>query len=85
MVSAYDVLLFYPNLIGYARVILMVLSFWFAMKDWKISIICYLLAFTGDVVDGYVARAFKQSSTYGGILDMVTDRFGVGFAFNCIF
>jgi len=32
------------------------------------------LAFAGDVVDGYVARAFNQSSKFGGILDMVTDR-----------
>eukprot|EP01035_Chromulina_nebulosa_P025467 gene25468-33236_t len=34
----------------------------------------YLLAFVGDVVDGYVARAFNQCSKFGGILDMVTDR-----------
>jgi len=52
----------------------MILSLWYALSDWKRTLVFYLLAFGGDVVDGYVARAFKQSSTYGGVLDMVTDR-----------
>jgi len=29
---------------------------------------------SGDVVDGYAARFFKQTSKYGAVLDMVTDR-----------
>lgn len=73
-ITSGDVLLYYPNLIGYFRIACMWLSFYFAQSNWKASVICYSLAFVGDVVDGYVARAFKQSSTYGGILDMVTDR-----------
>ena len=73
-VSSTDVLFYYPNLIGYVRVICMVVSFYFALTNWQITLIAYSCAFVGDVVDGYVARAFKQSSTYGGILDMVTDR-----------
>lgn len=72
--TATQVLLYYPNLIGYARVLFMVLSFYFAKTNPRQTIIFYLLAFGGDVIDGYVARLFKQSSTYGGILDMVTDR-----------
>lgn len=69
MVSKADVLLYYPNLIGYARFVFMVLSFAAANEAgkpnanpdmWKISVGCYLLAFVGDVVDGYVARAFNQ-------------------------
>ena len=52
----------------------MVLSFYYAVKSWKTSLICYLIAFGGDVIDGYVARKFQQSSKFGGILDMVTDR-----------
>lgn len=69
-----DVLLYYPNLVGYARVLFMILSFYFALSHWQLALTCYFLAFFGDVVDGYVARYFGQSSTYGGILDMVTDR-----------
>jgi CDP-diacylglycerol--inositol 3-phosphatidyltransferase len=51
----------------------MALSFYFA-NDWKQSVIFYGLAFFGDVVDGHVARMFGQSSEFGAILDMVTDR-----------
>ena len=42
----------------------------------------YLLAFMGDAVDGFVARSFNQSSSFGGTLDMVTDRISTaGFLF----
>eukprot|EP01031_Cornospumella_fuschlensis_P024181 gene24181-29246_t len=69
-----QVMLFYPNIIGYLRFILMAVSFYTAFDNWQMSIACYLGAFVGDVVDGYVARAFKQCSRFGGVLDMVTDR-----------
>jgi CDP-diacylglycerol--inositol 3-phosphatidyltransferase len=72
--TAADVLLFYPNLIGYVRVLFMLLTFYFALSNWQVALVCYLLAFTGDVVDGHVARMFKQSSSFGATLDMVTDR-----------
>lgn len=55
-----DVLLYYPNLIGYLRFIFMLVSFAFAHTNWKLSIAFYFAAFFGDVVDGYVARAFDQ-------------------------
>ena len=38
----------------------MLLSFVFAKTSWELSVIFYLAAFVGDVVDGYVARAFNQ-------------------------
>ena len=72
--SASDVLIFYPNLIGYARVLFMIASLYYAASDWKKCFICYGCAFFGDLVDGFVARRFNQSTVYGGILDMVTDR-----------
>ncbi len=58
-ITTTDVFLYYPNLIGYLRVAFMVASFVFA-ANWKLSVTFYLLAFVGDVVDGYVARAFNQ-------------------------
>ena len=75
-VTSLSVALFYPNIIGYIRVLCMAASFYYALqKDaWKLTVILYLLAFVGDVVDGYVARAFDQCSEFGGVLDMVTDR-----------
>ena len=72
--TAQDVLLFYPNLIGYLRIACMVGSFWYANSNSRLFLVLYLLAFGGDVVDGWFARRFNQSSTFGGVLDMVTDR-----------
>ena len=72
--TAEDILLFFPNIIGYARVVFMLLALYFAQSDWKKCLSCYCVAFGGDVVDGWVARRFNQSSAYGGTLDMVTDR-----------
>jgi len=59
-VTSKDVLLYYPNIVGYIRVISMLSSFYVSKYSWKISILLYLVGFLGDVVDGYVARAFDQ-------------------------
>lgn len=67
-------MLFYPNLVGYLRIVFMIGAFYTAKKSWEISSICYFLAFLGDTFDGYVARIFNQTSKFGGILDMITDR-----------
>eukprot|EP00605_Chrysophyceae_sp_TOSAG23-4_P002544 GSChrysophyteH1.ASY1.ANO1.2809.1 assembled CDS len=72
--EASNVLLYYPQLIGYMRVIFMLSSLYFARSDWKACLGCYCVAFGGDVVDGFVARKFDQSSSFGATLDMVTDR-----------
>ncbi|CAM9940742.1 unnamed protein product [Ectocarpus fasciculatus] len=69
-----NVLLYYPNLIGYARVALVLASYYLAETNWKASSCFYLVAFAGDAVDGHVARKFKQASRFGAVLDMVTDR-----------
>lgn len=79
-VTTNKVLLYYPNLIGYARFICMALSFILAEVSWQQSIGLYLLAFVGDVVDGYVARACHQSTKE--LIDMfkccLLISFGVG-------
>lgn len=58
--TAKDVLLYYPNIIGYFRFAFMLASFALAHTQWKLSIAFYFAAFAGDVLDGYVARAFNQ-------------------------
>jgi len=72
--TARDVLLFYPNIVGYVRVVFSLASFYYAPTDWRLSMAAYVLSFAGDLVDGKVARAFDQTSKFGGVLDMVTDR-----------
>ena len=39
----------------------MILSFYYAKTIWKRSLIYYLVAFVGDVVDGKVARIYNES------------------------
>ena len=34
----------------------------------------YIASFVGDLFDGMAARKFNQSSSFGGLLDMITDR-----------
>lgn len=68
------VALFVPNLIGYMRVLLLYVCYATAMTTWKVSTACYILSFAGDLVDGWAARKFDQSSQFGYVLDMVTDR-----------
>jgi CDP-diacylglycerol--inositol 3-phosphatidyltransferase len=85
--SSWPVMLYVPNLIGYFRVGCMVASFYVACgcrgsprdcdvdrADWKLAIFLYAMNFAGDVVDGFAARFMGQSSKYGSVLDMVTDR-----------
>ena len=43
-------------------------------QQWLLAIGLYLLNFIGDLFDGLVARKLDQCSSFGGILDMLTDR-----------
>lgn len=69
-----NVFLFVPNLIGYARIVLAFIAF-FLMPccPWP-AVFCYLLSALLDAFDGHAARALNQSSKFGAMLDMLTDR-----------
>jgi len=72
-----DVLIFVPNLIGYSRIMFTFTSFIlmiFSPDKWIFGVVLYLASFVGDLFDGMAARALNQCSTFGGLLDMVTDR-----------
>ena len=72
-----DVLLFIPNLIGYFRVIctLTALTLMICVPStWLFAILLYLCSFVLDLFDGMAARKFNQTSNFGGLLDMITDR-----------
>ncbi|KAF6206354.1 hypothetical protein GE061_017587 [Apolygus lucorum] len=71
-----NIFLFYPNLIGYARIILTIISFYFMPTDWVIAAICYITGSLLDAVDGHAARHFNQSTKFGAMLDQLTDRCG---------
>jgi len=69
-----DIVTFVPNLIGYVRVILTLVGYGYALVDYRITCGCYMLSQALDAADGYAARMLKQSSDFGAVLDMVTDR-----------
>lgn len=72
-----DVLLYVPNLIGYSRVVASFSSFFlmvFVPGQWFLAASTYLYSFAADLLDGMAARKLNQCSTFGGLLDMVTDR-----------
>eukprot|EP00898_Chlorokybus_atmophyticus_P008439 jgi/Chlat1/8597/Chrsp86S08020 len=71
MVSVY---LYVPNLIGYARVAFAMTAFALAFKDKALFVILYFLSFACDELDGRFARLLNQTSSFGAVLDMVTDR-----------
>jgi len=69
-----NVFLFVPNLIGYTRIILAGFSLHFMSYHPKYCTLLYCLSCLLDAVDGQAARALNQTSKFGAVLDMVTDR-----------
>lgn len=69
-----NVYLFVPNLIGYVRIVLMFVAFYFMPTDPWIAASSYLLSEFLDAFDGHAARALNQCTKFGAVLDMVTDR-----------
>lgn len=71
-----NVYLFVPNLIGYARVALMFIAFYFMTNPdmYQITVACYLLSQLLDAFDGHAARMLGQTSKLGAMLDQLTDR-----------
>lgn len=71
---AENIFLFVPNLIGYARIFLAVVSFYFMPTNPAVSVSCYLISGLLDAFDGHAARYLNQGTKFGAMLDMLTDR-----------
>lgn len=69
-----NVFLFVPNLIGYTRVVLAALSLYYMQVHPKACTFLYGVSCLLDAVDGVAARRLGQSTKFGAVLDMVTDR-----------
>eukprot|EP01091_Cochliopodium_minus_P015012 TRINITY_DN5234_c0_g1_i1.p1 TRINITY_DN5234_c0_g1~~TRINITY_DN5234_c0_g1_i1.p1 ORF type:complete len:222 (+),score=27.06 TRINITY_DN5234_c0_g1_i1:90-755(+) len=70
------VFLYVPNLIGYARVITLLIGIYASMFSPIFFLLNYTISFLLDAADGWAARKYNQSSKFGAVLDMVTDRTG---------
>lgn len=71
---AENIFLFVPNLIGYARIVLAIVSFHYMPTSPHIAVFCYLLSGLLDAFDGHAARYLNQGTKFGAMLDMLTDR-----------
>ncbi|XP_031128794.1 CDP-diacylglycerol--inositol 3-phosphatidyltransferase 1 isoform X1 [Ipomoea triloba] len=69
-----NVYLYIPNIIGYIRILLNCIAFAVCFVDKKLFSFLYFISFVCNALDGWFARKFNQVSTFGAVLDMVTDR-----------
>ncbi|KAL3597502.1 hypothetical protein D5086_009139 [Populus alba] len=69
-----SVYLYIPNIIGYTRVFMNCYAFAICFSNKWLFCALYFISFVCDGVDGWCARKFNQVSTFGAVLDMVTDR-----------
>ena len=60
--------------IGYARIILAVASLYYMPLHPRTCSFLYSVSCLLDALDGFAARRFNQSTKFGAVLDMVTDR-----------
>ena len=68
------ILLYIPNIIGYLRILLLILAYTLQKTSYTLFFTSYFLSFALDALDGIAARALNQCSKYGAVLDMLTDR-----------
>ncbi|XP_055504140.1 CDP-diacylglycerol--inositol 3-phosphatidyltransferase isoform X2 [Leucoraja erinacea] len=71
---AENIYLFVPNIIGYVRILLALLSFWLMPHSPVGAITCYGISTLLDSVDGHAARLLDQCTRLGAMMDMLTDR-----------
>ncbi|XP_039065761.1 probable CDP-diacylglycerol--inositol 3-phosphatidyltransferase 2 [Hibiscus syriacus] len=72
--SHLSVYLYIPNIVGYIRILLNCYAFAICFSSKRLFSALYFLSFVCDAVDGWCARKLDQASTFGAVLDMVTDR-----------
>lgn len=69
-----NIFLFVPNLIGYARIVLGIVSLFFMQDQPHVAMPLYWLSAFLDAFDGQAARYLDQGTHFGKVLDMVSDR-----------
>ncbi|KAK5138530.1 hypothetical protein LTR08_000118 [Meristemomyces frigidus] len=69
-----NIFLFVPNLIGYGRIVLALASLYFMPLHPRRCSVLYSISCLLDALDGIAARKYHQSTRFGAVLDMVTDR-----------
>ena len=75
----YRILLFWPNIIGYLRLFLIICMMISISAHFFCACLFYLLSTVLDFFDGAVARSWDQASRFGAQIDVIIDIIGRGF------
>jgi len=70
----WPIFVYVPNLIGYSRILFAFAAFYYSYDNPNYFFVFYMLSSILDAFDGYAARALGQATSFGAVLDMVTDR-----------
>ena len=62
------------NNLGYSRIVLAIASLYYMPLHPRTCSLLYSISCLLDALDGFAARHFEQSTRFGAVLDMVTDR-----------
>ncbi|KAL6115621.1 uncharacterized protein ACO6RY_00425 [Pungitius sinensis] len=79
-----NVLLYWPNIIGYMRIGL-VFAAWASWETPGVFMALYSTHVALDGVDGWMARRLGQTSRFGAWLDVVVDNLGRGMLWSRLF
>ncbi len=64
-----------PNFITIIRVLFIPVNLVYLIEEnYKLALICFLVAAFSDFLDGFLARALDQKSSLGGFLDPMADK-----------
>lgn len=64
-----------PNCITVIRILATpVIIIFFLQKDYSRAMVIFLVAGLSDLIDGYIARNFRQKSPLGAVLDPLADK-----------
>ena len=74
MAAGQNVFLYVPNIIGYSRLVLLGCSCYYILDSYRLGLLLYIISAGLDAFDGLAARLLNQSSKFGSMLDMITDR-----------
>ena len=64
----------YSHFLGYSRIVLAIASLYYMPLHPRTCSLLYSVSCLLDALDGIAARYFQQSTRFGAVLDMVTDR-----------
>ncbi|NQU95254.1 MAG: CDP-alcohol phosphatidyltransferase family protein [Candidatus Omnitrophica bacterium] len=75
----------FANKITILRILLIPLFIAFVLySKWELALLIFMIAALTDAIDGYIARALKQRTELGKILDPIADKLLILSAFICL-